>query len=127
MSLIKDGYDIIKDIATYIKENGSSELQQKVLNLQNIYIDLKQEHIDLQLKIDKLNNQIDNYKKEDEFESNITWTDYAYFTVDLPKYKNLKLCKHCYIKNNHKAPLVFVEGRRYVCPVCKTVIYDYNR
>ncbi|MBI9010130.1 MAG: hypothetical protein JEZ05_08860 [Tenericutes bacterium] len=120
MGMIKDAYDILKDISSYINEKGSPELQNKIFNLQSLFLDIKQENIELQNKIEHLNKIITQYKDVNDFEKKITWTDYGFFKVDLPEYEGLKLCKNCYITKGYKSPMVYHGGVEYFCPICKT-------
>lgn len=124
MSLINDAYALIKVIKEMADKSKSAKMQSKVLELQAMFFELKEENDGLKQKIKNLTN-------ETKFAKQMVLTDRGYYL-----FKEVKYCAPCWQKSKKTISLhtrktinellmitdTYEEVKgEYICPVCKTI------
>jgi len=118
MSILKDAYDVLKDIKNLAEKVKSKPVIDKVLELQSMFFEIREEN-------ESLKKEIEKYKNIDEVNKNIKITEDGYYEVE-----GVPHCITCWQKDRKvislQKPVLFGAGiggmsfmEGYSCPVCK--------
>ena len=110
-------FDELKSMAKIFQEAGKIDLYQKVLEIQEKFLDIQKEKQLLEEENKKL-------KKKLEIKGKIYYRDNAYWFKDIEKKENGPYCSHCWEAEEkliHSHP-TYPGSKFFECPHCKTVI-----
>jgi hypothetical protein len=102
-------YEAVKDVVRLAQKADNVELTQKLIDLQQMALDMQDKQQQQGIQIFKLETENANLKKLEQLE----FAEGHNYLVD-PRFPNRRLCPHCSPKNNTEIPL---DGS--YCRLCK--------
>lgn len=103
MSIFKDGYDILKDLAKMAKEAENQEMASKVVEIQEKFFDIREEMEEIKEENRNLKETIARMHNDEEIEKDLELTPGGYYIRKSEKEqgKNIIYCAACW-QNLHK-------------------------
>jgi predicted Zn-ribbon and HTH transcriptional regulator len=103
-------YEMVKDAANLAQKADNIELVRKLLDVQNIAIEMQEKQLILNTKIEELNNEIKNLKEM----KRIIFAEGEKYLID-PAFPDRPLCPVCTRKFGYEVPMY----NRSHCSTCK--------
>lgn len=110
-------YENIKDIAQVVKKAGDIDLYSRILDAQEMAMNLQEEN-------NKLKNEIEELKNNKSIGERLEFRNGAYFLKRENKQDDGPFCSACGDSNNNLIRLHIVQGtfeghNKGRCPICK--------
>lgn len=121
MEIISSAYDLLKDIVGLAKKAKNQVMIEKLIELQSMLIDLKDENQNLKEKIKELQEQIETLNKCPELEKDLTYYQNGFVTINKDK-PLIPYCSHCWKTRHQLIPLSQQTSGgwwKYSCGTCK--------
>ena len=109
-------YDGIKDVAKIVQQADNIDLYRRLLDLSN-------EALEMQAKIQELQEENRELKKQRELNNTIEYYEDPYITLNTDR-KTIRYCAACWADKQKLVPLQSAgeEDITMQCPLCKTWI-----
>lgn len=121
MGVIKDAYDLLKDLMQEAKRIKNQEMVNMAMDLQSMFFDIKEEIENVKDENKELKEEIKMLKVPSVNEDNINYTKNGFFTLKTESVK-MPYCSACWKLEKKLVPLA--KGVKawwhYSCPNCKT-------
>ncbi len=120
MSIFKDGYDILKDLAKMAKEAENQEMASKVVDIQEKFFDIREEMEEIKEENRNLKETIARMHNDEELEKDLELTEKGYYIrqSEKEKGKTIRYCPACW-QNLHKLmPFTWTHGSTLQCSNC---------
>jgi predicted RNase H-like nuclease (RuvC/YqgF family) len=128
MSIFKDGYDILKDLAKMAKEAENQEMASKVVDIQEKFFDIREEMEEIKEENRNLKDTIARMHNDEKLEKDLELTTSGYYIRKTEKEqgKNIKYCAACW-QNLHKLmPFTRNSSSAIQCSNCHHSFRDYT-
>jgi len=120
MGTIKDVYEIIKDIRNFAQEMGNTPFYDKVIEIQSVFFDLREENSKLKDQNDLLQKQLNELRIEKNQKDDVILTNDGYLTLKSDGNNPIIYCSHCYATKGLFVPMLKQSQFIYVCTSCGT-------
>lgn len=117
MSAVKDVYDLVRDLVDEAKRQKNLELQEKLMDIQSLIFDIREEN-------EQLKSRVAELEKCSILESELELLDSGLYVKKTEKEsgKNIRYCASCFQMHGKLIP-VALGNRILVCPNCKTAFH----
>jgi len=128
MGTAKDVYDIIKDIKKFAEESGNVPFYEKVIQIQSIFFDLKEEISDLKEQSRQKTSQIEGLMNQLKVKEDVVMNNKGYIKLKSEGHNALIYCSHCFATEGLLIPMVSLGyNGNYQCDKCKNIGYTQMR
>ena len=128
MGAIKDAYDIIKELVkstkTMVDSVQASDFCAKLLEVQSMIMDAREENEELKENIRVLKQEIENLQ-QDNLPNDLRWSNGGVGVYEKDG-TNYHICRHCHDKTKKVIHLAWRGNNAYYCKACDCVYFLYS-